>query len=80
MQQYEYSIAAAQLNFVTFVDGQWQGTLPPNAAGALQSCPRVWDFLNEMGQEGWDLVSVVANPVEEQAEPLTTLYLKRELE
>ena len=79
MPQYEYLICSAQLNFVTFVNGQWQGVLPPNVAGALQTCPKLWDFLQEIGGEGWELVSVVANEVEEQSDPLTTLYLKRVL-
>ena len=80
MLQYEYLICSTQLNFVTFVNGQWQGVLPPNAAGALQTCPKLWDFLQEIGSEGWELVSVVANQVDEQADPLTTLYLKRVVE
>jgi hypothetical protein len=40
----------------------------------------LWDFLQEIGSEGWELVSVVANAVDEQADPLTTLYLKRVIE
>ena len=75
MARFEYMICAAQLMHLTFVNDEWQGMLPPNAAGALDTCPNLWDFLQEVGASGWELVAV--NTTEEEA--LTTLYLKRQI-
>ena len=78
MSQFEYLVCTAQQNRVTFVNGQWQGRLAPRAPGALESCPKVWDFLQALGQEEWDLITVATDQVADQAANLTTLYLKRE--
>jgi len=46
---------------VTFVNGEWQGARPMNAANAdesLQSCPLEWNYLQSAGDDGWQLVSV----------------------
>ncbi len=75
MAQFEYMVCSTQLMYITFVDGQWQGNLPPRSKGALETCPKLWDFLQEVGANSWELVTVTpsTNPNE-----LTTLYLKRE--
>ena len=75
MAQFEYMICSAQLMYVTFVNGQWQGELPPNATSALETCPKLWDFLQNAGQNGWDLITVTTSA---KPDELTTLYLKRE--
>jgi len=74
MAQFEYMICTGQLMHLTFVNGQWQGDLPPNTNGALETCPNLWEFLQEVGEEGWELVTVTTTSSDE----LTTLYLKRE--
>ena len=74
MAQFEYMVCTAQLMHLTFVNGQCQGDLSPDSTGALDTCPKLWDFLQESGQDGWELVAVNATKDDE----LTTLYLKRE--
>ena len=74
MTRFEYMVCTAQLMHLTFVNGQWQGDLSPDAPGALDTCPTVWDFLQEAGEGGWELVTV--NTAKDN--DLTTLYLKRE--
>jgi hypothetical protein len=77
MARFEYMICSSQLMRVTFVNGRWQGDLPPDTPGALENCPDLWEFLQRVGNSGWELVSVTSDKVEGEA-ILTTLYLKRE--
>jgi len=74
MAQFEYLICSVQLMHITFVNDQWQGDLPPNSNGALETCPKLWEFLQEVGADGWELVTVTTT---RKPEELTTLYLKR---
>lgn len=78
MARFEYMICSSQLMRITFVNGRWQGNLPPNSAGALDTCPNLWDFLQRVGNSGWELVTVTSNNSTEPESLLTTLYLKRE--
>ena len=59
---FEYHVCQVQQSRVTFVNGEWQGTGPLDAKRqeeSLISCPRVWDYLQHVGTEGWELVSTV---------------------
>jgi hypothetical protein len=77
MARFEYMICSSQLLRVTFVNGRWQGDLPPELPGALETCPDLWEFLQRVGNSGWELISVTSDQMEGEA-ILTTLYLKRE--
>lgn len=77
MDRFEYMICTAQLMRVTFVNGRWQGDLSPDTPGALESCPDMWEFLQRVGNSGWELVSVTTNDAAKEDAILTTLYLKR---
>lgn len=72
------------------MNGQWAGTLRLRDAteeAALDSCPRLWEFLDQKGNEGWDLVTAtseiakgeVSGIFSDQLEltRMTTLFLKR---
>ena len=74
MARFEYLVCSAQMMHLTFINGQWQGEVPPNTTGALESCPQLYDFLQEVGDSGWELVAVTST----KDDKLTTLYLKRE--
>lgn len=78
MTRFEYMICSSQLMRVTFVNGRWQGDLPVDTPGALDTCPDLWEFLQRVGSSGWELVSVTSNNSPEPDAILTTLYLKRE--
>jgi hypothetical protein len=48
---------------VTFVNGHWQGLQIPeesNPAELYNSCPLVWEYLESVGRDGWELVSVAS--------------------
>lgn len=77
MARFEYMICTSQLMRITFVNGRWQGDLAPDSPGALETCPDLWEFMQRVGNSGWELVSVTSDQVEGEA-LLTTLYLKRE--
>jgi hypothetical protein len=79
MQNYEYRVCAAQSTRVTFVNGLWQGSLPPTTEdtnAALESCPNVWDYLRDAGSDGWELVAAQSHH-HMQGVMLETIYLKR---
>jgi hypothetical protein len=78
MIRFEYMICTAQLMRITFVNGRWQGDLSPDTPGALESCPDMWEFLQRVGNSGWELVSVTTNNAAKEDAILTTLYFKRE--
>ena len=77
MARFEYMICSSQLMRITFVNSRWQGELAPDSPGALETCPDLWEFLQRVGNSGWELVSVISDQVEGEA-ILTTLFLKRE--
>ncbi len=61
-QTFEYLLVQSQLGNVTFVNGKWQGRLAPNSeAGTdervIESCPKLWVYLNDVGSRGWELVA-----------------------
>ncbi|MDM8527057.1 hypothetical protein QUF58_02490 [Anaerolineales bacterium HSG24] len=78
MRRFDYMICSAQLMRITFVNGRWQGTLPPDMPNALNTCPDVWEFLQQVGSNGWELISTSAESNGENNQSITTLYLKRE--
>lgn len=59
---FQYQVCQVQQSRVTFVNGEWQGNAhldPEREAESIDSCPRVWEYLQRAGAEGWDLVSTV---------------------
>lgn len=78
-RQFEYRVCAMQNGRVTFVNGNWQGTIAPGAENpnvALDTCPVVWEYLAEAGLEGWELSGAINQPLPDVH--LQTLFLKRE--
>lgn len=58
--QFEYLVCQTQYSRVTFANGEWQGTVALSSGdsqAALDSCPQVWDYLNEVGRKGWQLLT-----------------------
>ena len=79
MQGYDYQVCSVQYGRVTFVNGEWRGGAPmgEDSNAALESCPNVWDYLREMGREGWELVAVITHPQPQAEAAQDMLYLKR---
>jgi hypothetical protein len=80
MDRFAYRVCQAQQSRVTFVDGQWAGSVSNTDADpheALNSCPAVWTYLNQAGSGGWELVSVTTR-VQDGGQIVDTLYLRRQ--
>lgn len=78
-QHYEYRVCQVQQSRLTYVNGAWQGKLPPTGdqvEAALASCPQVWDYLRGAGEDGWELVGAVAPGSGSSTHQV--LYLKRD--
>jgi hypothetical protein len=81
--QYEYLVCLVQTGRVTFVNGDWQGTIQFNTTdtqAALDSCPQVWDYLNLAGSEGWELIGAVNIGIthgKDMSSISSNLFLKR---
>ncbi|PWH11730.1 MAG: hypothetical protein DDG60_16915 [Anaerolineae bacterium] len=75
-QRFEYRLCQVQFNRVTFVNGEWAGTLPPNHEKALETCRWIWDYLNKAGAEGWQMSGALMMSEDNNAQ---ILYLMRAL-
>lgn len=53
----EYLVAQVQHSRVTHVNGEWKGSRPPTTDHDASSCPYVWDWLGEIGREGWRMTA-----------------------
>src|SRR5947209_7232903 len=65
-RMFDYRVCQVQQSHVTFVNGEWQGRVPlSEAAGAsdpFASCPKVWDYLQRVGPDGWEIVAAAVRP------------------
>lgn len=82
--QFEYLVCQTQFSRVTFANGEWQGSVPLNAGdwkASLDSCPEVWDYLNQMGRTGWHLITTANSTITHDGQTSQVayqLFLKRE--
>lgn len=75
--RFSYQVCQQQQNHITFVNGEWTGSIPLGGADTdamLESCPMCWDYLAAAGKGGWELVSVMQAGSPEARYEL--LYLK----
>ena len=92
-KRFEYQVCRVNFHRVTFVNETWQGVASAESERKtedIQSCPAVWDYLQRVGQEGWELVGAVNASVASPEGPRTIfknaeqvpyqfLFLKREI-
>ncbi|MFP2925747.1 hypothetical protein ACLESO_11115 [Pyxidicoccus sp. 3LG] len=79
-RQFEYLVAQVQEGRVTFVNGKWVGKVPMEevvrkGGHDASSCELIWDWLQDQGRQGWELVSVTTEAV--PGTILTQVYMKR---
>jgi len=83
--KYEYQVCQVYEDRVLWVNGRWAGDTSLEECVAVlgpgwNSCPRVCTYLNDAGQEGWELVAVVSDASEtdfEYGRSVQKVYLKR---
>ena len=82
--QFEYLVCQTQYSRITFANGEWQGSIPLSSGdpqAALNSCPEVWDYLNQVGRAGWQLITAANATVTNEGQTSQVsyqLFLKRE--
>ncbi len=82
--QFEYLVSQIQYSRVTFANSEWQGSVALSAGdsqAALDSCPQVWDYLNQAGRSGWKLITVTHGTITKDGETSQIsyqLFFKRE--
>jgi hypothetical protein len=82
--QFEYLVCQTQSSRVTFVNGEWQGTVALSSGdpqAALNSCPEVWEYLDGAGRAGWQLVTAANATITNEGQTAQIsyqLFLKRE--
>ncbi len=77
---FEYQVCAMQNGRITFVNGEWQGTIAPEDGdpnAALETCPVVWSYLDAAGRQGWELRGAINQPLQDVH--LQTIFLMREI-
>jgi hypothetical protein len=82
--QFEYLVCQTQYSRVTFVNGEWHGSVALNSGDwqlALDSCPDVWEYLNQVGSLGWQLVTAAQSTITTEGQTSQVshqLFLRRE--
>ena len=60
-RKFEYRVCTVQLDRVTFVNAVWIGNVQIAEGNAdvavVNSCPRIHEYLQEAGNDGWELVA-----------------------
>lgn len=78
---YEYQVCKVQALKVIEVNGKFQTMghvgVDLSIDSALDACPPVWKYLNQAGQEGWELVTSGAMSTSDGLYQI--LYLRRPL-
>ena len=64
MKRYESQTLQIQQTRITWIDGRWAGAiqLGDDADRAFQSCPLLWDYLSNMGKQGWTVAATAVMP------------------
>jgi hypothetical protein len=84
MGKFEYRVCQVQNTRVTFVNGCLLRA-DPFIVPQDQTLPTVWDYLQQAGSEGWELVAALDSPHDESSMEVgmggvghyQVLYLKR---
>ena len=82
-KRFSYSVCQVQAGHVTYVNGRWQGNQALAGAAMeqlIRTCPVLWDYLNAVGKDGWELLTVTRQS--DTGDPSQAVYhyvLKKEL-
>lgn len=84
-KSFKYRVCQTQMARVTYVNGQWQGLQVPDVADVemlYNSCPMLWEYLESVGRDGWELVGATPHAVTHERDVSNTtnlLFLKKEI-
>lgn len=72
MNKFEYLVIYMENDRVLTTNGHWQGEVARGEEGDVASCPSLFEYLENAGAQGWELVAV--DPEETGT---AQLYMKR---
>ena len=72
MHKFEYLVVYMENDRVLTANGHWQGLIDKGQEGDVDSCPSLFEYLEDAGAQGWELVAV--DPEETGS---AQLYMKR---
>jgi len=72
MTKFEYLVVFMENDRVLTANGHWQGETPRGESGDRESCPSLFDYLEEAGAQGWELVAL-----DPEGKGTAQLYFKR---
>lgn len=58
MARFEYLVVYMESDRVLTANGHWQGTVDRGQDGDRDSCPALFEYLENAGAQGWELVAV----------------------
>jgi hypothetical protein len=58
MTKFQYLVVFVDQDRVVSANGHWQGEVEKGQPGDRESCPTLFDYLEEAGAQGWELVAV----------------------
>ena len=58
MARFEYLVVYMERDRVLTANGHWQGTVDRGEDGDRDSCPILFEYLENAGAQGWELVAV----------------------
>lgn len=58
MTKFEYLVVYMENDRVLTANGHWQGEVAKGEEGDTESCPSLFDYLEQAGAQGWDLVAI----------------------
>lgn len=58
MRRYEYLVVYMENDRILTANGHWQGEVPREEEGAVDTCPSLFTYLEEAGAQGWELVAL----------------------
>ena len=73
MKRFEYLVVYQENNRILTTNGHWQGTVDRGQDGDRESCPSLFEYLENAGAQGWELVAV-----DPEGQGNAVLYFKRE--
>lgn len=79
-RRFEYQVCYGVADRVTFANGVWLGADIPEAKRKpddMQTCPLMWEYLQQAGAGGWELVTILETPGV-RGTMVRTYFLKRE--
>ena len=72
MTRFEYLVVFMQDDRVLTANGHWQGLVDKGEDGDVDSCPSLFEYLEDAGAQGWDLVAL-----DPEGKGTAQLYFKR---